>query len=93
MCLSSLVFPSSVFGNVIALLHSRTNLDINNIISLLDFVLSNYYFVYNSDTYKQIQECVMGSAIVANLCMEEIEECTIHNTTVKPKKMEMICWQ
>ena len=70
-------------------LHSRTNLDINDIISLLDFVLSNNYFIYNGDTYKQIQGCAMGSpvsAIVANLCMEEIEERAIHNATVKPKK-------
>ena len=35
-------------------LHSQTNLNINNIISLLDFVLSNNYFIYNGDTYRQI---------------------------------------
>ena len=69
-------------------LHSRTNFDIDDIISLLDFVLSNNYLIYNSDTYKQIQGCAMGSpvsTIVANLCMEEIKERAIHNATVKPK--------
>ena len=42
-------------------LHSRNNLDIEDIISLLNFVLSNNFFVYNDTIYKQIHGCAMGS--------------------------------
>lgn len=42
-------------------LSSRTNLDSNEIISLLNFVLSNNYFIYNDKIYKQIHGCAMGS--------------------------------
>ena len=55
--------------------HLRTNLDTTDIISLLNFVLSNNYFVYNDSVYKQIHGCAMGSPVspvVANLCMEAI---------------------
>ena len=55
----------------------RTNLDTSIVISLLYFVLSNNYFVYNDSVYKQIHDCAMGSPVspvVANLCMEAIEE-------------------
>ena len=34
----------------------RTNLTIDDIISLLDFTLSNNYFIYNDVTYKQGKE-------------------------------------
>ena len=50
-------------------LHSRTKLDIEDI-SLLNFVLSNNYFVYNDTIYKQIHGFAMGSPVspvVANL--------------------------
>ena len=50
-------------------LHSRTKLDIEDI-SLLNFVLSNIYFVYNDTIYKQIHGFAMGSPVspvVANL--------------------------
>ena len=53
-------------------LASRTNLATDDVISLLEFVLSNNYFVYNDSTYKQIHGCAMGSPVspvVANLCM------------------------
>ncbi|XP_068756304.1 uncharacterized protein [Montipora capricornis] len=69
-------------------LHSRTNLDIKDIISLLNFVLSNNFFVYNDTIYKQIHGCAMGSPVspvVANLCMEEIEKTAINTSTVSPK--------
>ncbi|XP_068739822.1 uncharacterized protein [Montipora capricornis] len=69
-------------------LYSRTNLDIEDIISLLNFVLSNNFFVYNDTIYKQIHGCAMGSPVspvVANLCMEEIEKTAINTTTVLPK--------
>ena len=54
-------------------LHLRTSLNSHDIISLLEFILSNNYFVYNNCIYKQIHGCAMGSPvshIVANLCME-----------------------
>ena len=65
-----------------ATLSSRTNLDIDDIIALLQFTLSNNYFVFNDIIYKQVHGCAMGSPVspvVANLCMEEIEESAISN--------------
>ncbi len=58
-------------------LKHRTKLSIDDIIKLLRFTLSNNFFTYNKESYKQIHGCAMGSPvspIVANLCMEEIEE-------------------
>ena len=69
-------------------LSSRTSLDSNEIISLLNFVLSNNYFVYDDKIYKQIHGCAMGnpvSPVVANLCMEAIEEVAINSSEVQPK--------
>ena len=69
-------------------LSSRTKLDIDEIVSLLTFVLSNNYFMFNDKIYKQIHGCAMGSPvspIVANLCMEDIEESAIIALTVPPK--------
>ena len=57
-------------------LHSRTKLNIDDIVSLLNFVLSHNYFVYKDKMNKQIHDCAMSnpvSLVVANLCMEEIE--------------------
>ena len=76
--------------------HSWTNLDINDTISLLDFVLSNNYFIYNGDTYKQIQGRAMGSpvsaivAIYANLWHWRTCHPQRHSQT---QKIEMICWR
>jgi ribosomal protein L17 len=36
-------------------------------------------------TYKQIHGCAMGSPVVANLCMEVIENTATHTTLTKPK--------
>ena len=69
-------------------LPDRTQLDIDDILRLLKFVLSNSYFIYNDVTYKQIHGCAMGSpvsAIVANLCMQVIEEPAIKSATTPPK--------
>ena len=69
-------------------LSQRTHLEIDGIVSLLNFVLSNNYFVFEGQTYKQIHSCAMGSPIspvVANICMEKIEETTIKITPVPPK--------
>ncbi|XP_068671416.1 uncharacterized protein [Montipora foliosa] len=69
-------------------LPSRTSLDSNEIISLLKFILSNNYFIYDDKIYKQIHGCAMGSPVspvVANLCMEAIEEMAINTSEVQPK--------
>ena len=69
-------------------LRSRTSLSTDDIISLLDFTLSNNYFVYNNCIYKQIHGCAMGSPvspIVANLCMEVIEDLAISTSSVPPR--------
>ena len=69
-------------------LSSRTNLDIDDITTLLQFTLSNNYFVFNDIIYKQAHGCAMGSPVspvVASLCMEEIEESAISNSSVPPK--------
>ena len=69
-------------------LSDRTQLDIDDILRLLQFVLSNSFFVYNDITYKQIHGCAMGSpvsVIVANICMEVIEEQAIQSATTPPK--------
>ena len=69
-------------------LHLGTNLTIDEMISLLDFTLSNNYFVYNDSIYKQVHGCAMGSPVspvVANLCMEIIEESAITASATPPK--------
>ncbi len=69
-------------------LKHRTKLSIDDIIKLLCFTLSNSFFTYK-ETYKQIHGCAMGSPvspIVANLCMEEIEELAHKQSTSPPNK-------
>ena len=44
-----------------------TNLSIDNIMKLSDFVLNHNYFKYDGDHYKQIFGCAMGSPISAVL--------------------------
>ncbi len=66
-------------------LKHRTKLSIDDIIKLLCFTLSNSFFTYK-ETYKQIHGCAMGSPvspIVANLCMEGIEELA-HKQSTSP---------
>ncbi len=70
-------------------LHVRTKLSVEDIIKLLRFTLTNSYFNYNNITYKQIHGCAMGSpvsSIVANLCMEEIEDLALSTSSMPPKK-------
>ena len=70
-------------------LKHRTKLSIDDIIKLLRFTLSNSFFNYNKQTYKQIHGCAMGSPvipIVANHSMEEIEELAHSQSTSPPKK-------
>lgn len=69
-------------------LNKRTSLSVDEIIALLEYVLSNNYFIYNDITYKQIYGCAMGSPVspvVANLCMEIIEDKAIATTPVPPR--------
>ena len=70
-------------------LGKRSKISIDDIIKLLRFTLSNSYFNYNNESYKQIHGCAMGSPvspIVANLCMEEIEELAFNQTDLPRKK-------
>ena len=76
-----------------ATLRSRANLSTDDIISLLEFVLSNNYFAYNNCFYKQIHGYAMGShvsPVVANLCMEVIEDSALSASTVPPKNLETL---
>ena len=69
-------------------LHLRTTLNADEIISLLEFTLSNNYFMFNDSVYKQIHGNAMGSPVspvVGNLCMEVIEESAIAASTTPPK--------
>ena len=71
-------------------LSDRTQLDTDDILRLLQFVLFNSFFVHNNITYKQIHGCAIlmaspVSATVANLCMEVIEEQAIQSATTPPK--------
>ena len=50
-------------------LTERTQLDIDDIIRLLTFVLSNNFFVHNNTTYKQIHGCAMGSPVSIQLLL------------------------
>ena len=69
-------------------LAERTNLSVDNILRLSDFVLNHNYFKYDGDHYKQIFGCAMGSPIspvLADLVMEEIEETAISTFLFPPK--------
>ena len=69
-------------------LAERTNLSVDNILKLSDFVLNHNYFKYDGDHYKQIFGCAMGSPIspvLADLVMEEIEATTISTFSHPPK--------
>ena len=51
-------------------LYFKTKLDIDDIVSLLNFVLSNNYFVYKDKIYKQIHVCAMGSPACQPSCSQ-----------------------
>ena len=68
-------------------LHSRTNMKIHHIISLLRFCLSNSYFSFQGRFYQQTQGAAMGSPIspvVANLFMEDLEVQAIRTSPTPP---------
>ena len=69
-------------------LSQRTHLEIDDIVSLLNFVFSNNYFVFEGQAYKQIHGCAMRSSaslVFANICIEKIEETAVQTTPVPPK--------
>ncbi|XP_072051644.1 uncharacterized protein [Amphiura filiformis] len=58
-------------------LGQRTNLNVDQICSLLELCLNSTYFVFEGKFYKQNHGCAMGSPvspIVANLYMERFEQ-------------------
>ena len=68
-------------------LQSRTFLTTDKIIYLHEFVLSNNYFVFNDQIFNQIHGYAMGSSVspvVANLCMEIIEDTALTTTAMTP---------
>ena len=62
-------------------------------LSLLEFTLSNNFFIYNDSVYKEIHGCAMGSPVspvVANLCMEIIKESAITANTTPQKTWKRV---
>ena len=57
-------------------LPQRTSMSIPQITSLLEFCLTNTYFLFQGKYYEQVQGAAMGSPIsplIANIFMEEFE--------------------
>ena len=68
-------------------LHSRTNMKIHHIISLLRFCLNNSYFSFQGRFYQQTEGAAIGSPIspiVANLFMEDLEVQAIRTSPTPP---------
>ena len=68
-------------------LHSRTNMKIQHIISLLIFCLNNSYFSFQGRFYQQTEGAAMGSPIspiVAYLFMEDLEVQAIRTSPTPP---------
>ena len=69
-------------------LHSRTNMKVEHITSLLEFCLKTTYFQFQGSFYEQINGAAMGSpisSIVANLFMEDFEVKAIQTAKNPPK--------
>ena len=69
-------------------LHHHTNFSAEDIMELLEFVLSTTYFSYNGEIYMQIKGAPMGSplsVVVLNLFMEDHEETAIATTPPEMK--------
>ena len=68
-------------------LHSRTNMKIHHITSLLRFCLNNSYFSFQGRFYQQTEGAAMGSPIspiVANLFMEDLKVQAIRTSPTPP---------
>ena len=65
-------------------LPQRTSMSIPQITSLLEFCLTNTYFLFQGKYYEQVQGAAMGSPIsplIANIFMEEFEVKALSSTT------------
>ena len=68
-------------------LHLRTSMSPKQIISLLEFYLTNTYFTYQGKFYEQTDDTAMGSPIspiVANLFMEDLEVKALATSSHQP---------
>ena len=68
-------------------LHLRTTMSPKQIVSLLEFCLTNTYFTYQGKLYEQTDGTAMGSPIspiVANLFMEDLEIKALATSPHKP---------
>ena len=68
-------------------LPNRTNMNIRQITSLLEFCLRSTYFTFQNKHYEQIEGTAMGSPIspiVANLYMEDLESKAIQSAPHPP---------
>ena len=69
-------------------LKERTVLAVSDIILLLEFCLKNSYFSFQDQFYEQVEDAAMGfpvSLIVANLCMEYLEQKTLSTAPHPPR--------
>ena len=69
-------------------LHLRTSVDVEQIISLLEFCLKTTYFQFQGKLFEQLQGAAMGSPIspiVANLYMEDFEIKAINTAEHTPR--------
>ena len=70
-------------------LHTRTPMNVEHIIRLLEFCLITTYFQFQGRFFEQLQDAAMGSPIspiVANLFMEDFEIKAI-NSAVDPSRI------
>ena len=77
-------------------LKKRTNLNVDDIMELLKFVLETTYFRFEGEIYQQMFGVATGSPvspIVVNLYMEDLEQKIIANSTgrLPTEKLETIC--
>ena len=69
-------------------LHLRTSMNVEQIISLLEFCLKTTYFQFQGRFFEQLQGIVMGSPIspiVANLYIEDFENKAINTAECSPR--------
>ena len=75
------------------LLSLRTNMSIQQIVTLLEFCLKNTYFLFQGKYYEQVHGATMGSPIsffIANLFMEWFEVKAL-SSALHPPLMTKVC--